>query len=400
MMRSLATVLALCAIVLAIGSCGKKASEIKVGEYGSMTGGRATFGTSNHRGIEMAIEEANAAGGIAGTPIRLIAEDDQGKPEEAATAVNKLISQDRVIAILGEVASSASLAGAPVCQKSGVPMITPSSTNEKVTQVGDFIFRVCYIDPFQGMVMARFASQSLRLTKVAILRDKRNDYSIGLANVFNDTFKSLGGTICADESYQEGDMDFRAPLTAILASEPQALFVPGYYTEVGLIARQARELGFTGPMLGGDGWVSPSLFEIAGKQLEGCYFSNHYAQDDPNPIVQQFISRYKERYKEVPDAMAALGYDAARILVHSLKQLQKTNPEVVAALLATSGNDEASRTKRAEGMRALRDGIAATRDFPGVTGSISIDDNRNAIKPIVVLKVHDNNLVMTERIAP
>jgi branched-chain amino acid transport system substrate-binding protein len=399
-MRSLATVLGFCALVLTLGSCGQKVSEIKVGEYGSMTGGRATFGTSNHRGIEMAIDEANTSGGIGGTPIRLISEDDQGKPEEAATAVNKLISQDRVIAILGEVASSASLAGGPVCQQNGVPMISPSSTNEKVTQIGDFIFRVCYIDPFQGMVMARFAGQSLRLTKVAILRDKRNDYSIGLANVFKETFQSLGGTITADESYQEGDMDFRAPLTAILSTGPEALFVPGYYTEVGLIARQARELGFTGPMLGGDGWVSPSLFEIAGQQLEGCFFSNHYAQDDPNPIVQQFISKFQERYKEVPDAMSALGYDAARILVHSLKGMQKTNPEAVAALLATAGNDEASRGKRAEAMRMLRDAIAATRDFPGVTGSISIDENRNAIKPIVVLKVHDGNLVMTERIAP
>jgi branched-chain amino acid transport system substrate-binding protein len=399
-MRSLATVLGLCVLVLALGSCGQKVSEIKIGEYGSMTGQRATFGTSSHRGIEMAIDEANAAGGIGGTPIRLISEDDQGKPEEAATAVNKLISQDRVVAVLGEVASSASLAGAPVCQKNGVPMITPSSTNEKVTQVGDYIFRICYIDPFQGMVMARFAAQSLRLNSAAILRDKRNDYSIGLANVFSETFKSLGGTVPADESYQEGDMDFRAPLTAILSSNPQALFVPGYYTEVGLVARQARELGFTGPMLGGDGWVSESLFQIAGKQLEGCYFSNHYAQDDPNPIVQQFISRYKERYKEVPDAMSALGYDAARILVHSLKQMQKTQPEAVAALLATSGNDEASRGKRAEGMKTLRDMIAATRDFPGVTGSITIDENRNAIKPIVVLKVHDNSLVLTERIAP
>lgn len=394
-MKRVCVVLAGMALILL--SCGKQGTDIRIGEYGSMTGSRATFGTSTHQGILLAVDEVNAGGGIGGTAIRLLSEDDQGRPEEAATAANKLISQDRVIALLGEVASSASLAAAPIAQKSGVPMISPSSTNERVTQTGDFIFRVCYIDPFQGQVMARFTAHSLRLTQVAILRDLRNDYSIGLANVFKSTFESLGGTITSDQSYQEGDTDFRAFLTTILATNPQAIFVPGYYTEVGLIARQSRDLGFTGPLLGGDGWVSPSLIEIGGPALEGCYFSNHYATDDPSPVVQDFISRYRDRFKETPDGMAALGYDAARMLIHVLKQIAKEDPDTFKAL---QGSVNPSEPDRAKALIRLRDGIAAVSNFPGATGSISIDENRNAVKPIVVLQIRDADLRLVERIAP
>lgn len=394
-MKPIAVVLAgVCLLAL---SCGEQSGEIRIGEYGSMTGSRATFGTSTHRGILMAVDEVNAAGGIEGTAIRLLSEDDQGRPEEAATAVNKLISQDRVIAVLGEVASSASLAAAPIAQKAGVPMVSPSSTNERVTQTGDYIFRVCYIDPFQGRVMARFTANSLRLSQVAILRDLRNDYSIGLANVFKSTFESLGGTITSDQSYQEGDTDFRAFLTTILATNPQAIFVPGYYTEVGLIARQSRDLGFTGPLLGGDGWVSPTLIEIGGPALEGCYFSNHYATDDPNPLVQDFITRYRERFKETPDGMAALGYDAARMLIHVLRQIAKDDPDTFAHL---QGSVSPSEPARQTALARLRDGLAGVSAFPGVTGSISIDEQRNAVKPIVVLQIKDADLRLVERIAP
>ncbi len=382
---------------LSLVSCGEQVSEIRIGEYGSMTGSRATFGTSTHRGILMAVDEVNAVGGIEGVPLRLISEDDQGRPEEAATAVNKLISQDRVVCVLGEVASSASLAAAPIAQKAGVPLITPASTNERVTQTGDYIFRVCYIDPFQGQVMARFAANSLRLTRAAILRDLRNDYSIGLAEVFKSTFSSLGGEIASDQSYQEGDTDFRAFLTTILATEPQAIFVPGYYTEVGLIARQARDLGFTGPLLGGDGWASPSLIGIGGPALEGCYFGNHYATDDPSPLVQDFITRYRDQYRETPDSFAALGYDAARLLIHALKKIQREDAKTFEAL---QGSEDPDDETRAQAMARLRDAIAEVRDFPGVTGSISIDENRNAVKPIVVLQIKDADLRLVERIAP
>ncbi|HEX9916565.1 MAG TPA: ABC transporter substrate-binding protein, partial [candidate division Zixibacteria bacterium] len=257
-------------------SCAKKEDVVILGEFGSLTGVTATFGKSTQRGIQMAVEEINKSGGINGKLVRVIVEDDQSKPEEAATVVKKLVNQDKVLIVLGEVASSRTLAGAPSCQEAGVPLITPASTNPKVTEVGDYVFRVCFIDPFQGEVMAKFARNTLKVSKAAILKDIKNDYSVGLAQFFTETFKSLGGIIVAKESYSEGDIEFRAQLTAIKARNPEVIFIPGYYTEVGLIARQARDLGITVPLIGGDGWDSPRLVEIGGKALENTYYSNHY----------------------------------------------------------------------------------------------------------------------------
>jgi branched-chain amino acid transport system substrate-binding protein len=392
-------VLGLIVAAFVVAGCGGKGGEIRIGEYGSLTGDKATFGQSTERGIAMAIEEANAEQGVGGTPLRVQVEDDQGKPEEAATAVNKLVVQDQVIAVLGEVASSNSLAGAPICQEHKVPMITPASTNPSVTAVGDYVFRVCFIEPFQGSVMARFAFQSLKLTKVAVLRDAKSDYSVGLAQYFVDGFTQLGGTIVDAESYQQGDVDFKAPLTAIISRSPEGIFVPGYYTEVGLIARQARELGYQGPLMGGDGWDSPKLTEIGGKAIEGCFFSNHYSTDDPSPVVQNFIEKYKQKHQEAPDAMAALGYDAARLLVLCLRNLQKENGEAFAALVGPVPSGAAGKEARARGEAALRDAIAATKEFPGVTGSITLDENRNAHKPAVVLQVKDGKYRFVERIS-
>jgi branched-chain amino acid transport system substrate-binding protein len=325
----------------------------------------------------------------------VITEDDQGKPEEAATAVNKLIVQDRVITVLGEVASSNSLAGAPIAQDNKVPMITPASTNPSVTAVGDYVFRICFIDPFQGTVMARFAHQSLGLRKVGILRDAKSDYSVGLTSFFQNEFARLGGEITSVESYQQGDVDFKAPLTALLAKGPDGLFIPGYYTEVGLIARQVRELGYKGPMLGGDGWDSPKLVEIGGAALEGGYFSNHYATDDSNPIVQNFIQRYRQKHGEAPDAMAALGYDATRLLVQCLQELHAQDAALFGTLgAAAKGEKEA----RGRALARLRDLIAATRGFQGVTGTITLNAERNADKPAVVLQVREGKLHFVERI--
>jgi len=380
-------------LVLALAAdCGKEGGRLKIGEYGSLTGDKATFGTSTHHGVEMALDEANAAGGVGGMPLTVIVEDDQGRPEEAATAVNKLIVQDRVLAVLGEVASSNSLAAAPICQEHKVPMITPSSTNPAVTEVGDYIFRICFIDPFQGTVMARFARESLAYTRVAVLRDVKSDYSVGLAGFFMAEFTRQGGTITGDESYQQGDVDFKAPLTALMAGKPEALYVPGYYTEVGLIARQARELGYTGPLLGGDGWDSPKLTEIAGGALDGSFLSNHYSVEDTSPVVQNFVSSYRLRYGEAPDAMAALGYDAMRLLVSCLKQLHTEDAEALAAL---AGGDAAAQGAARARLRTL---IAATQGFPGVTGEITLDEARNARKPAVVLEVQGGQLRYRERI--
>jgi branched-chain amino acid transport system substrate-binding protein len=355
---------------------GGNANEIVVGEYGSLTGTTATFGQSTHNAVMMAFDEINASGGVLGKKLRVIVEDDQSKPEEAATAVTKLINQDRVVALIGEVASSRTLAAAPIAQAAKVPVISNASTNPKVTQVGDYIFRVCFIDPFQGSVMAKFAANTLKAKRVAILYDVRNDYSVGLRKFFTETFTSLGGEIAGEQSYSEGDSDFRAQLTQLKSVKPEAVYVPGYYTEAGTIARQAKELGLTVPLLGGDGWDSPRLAEIGGEAVEGSYLSNHYSVDDPSPAIQKFVNDYKKRYGNTPDALAALGYDAARVLA-----------------------DAIGRAGSTEGPK-LRDAIAATKDFPGVTGKITIDAERNAVKPAVVLKVVGGKFQYVETIAP
>ncbi len=371
-----ASFLVLTAALAACAGGDQSADEILIGEYGSLTGTTATFGISTKNGIEMATEAINAAGGLLGKQVRIIVEDDQGRPEEAQTVVSKLINSDRVVALLGEVASSNSLAAAPVAQQNRIPMISPSSTNPAVTEVGDFIFRVCFIDPFQGFVMAKFAANTLQFTNVAILRDIKSDYSVGLADVFIQNFTTLGGTIASDESYSGGDTDFSAQLTALKATNPQAIFVPGYYTEVGLIARQAKALGIQAPLLGGDGWDSPDLIEIGGEALEGSYFSNHYSVDDPSPAIQKFVTDYRAKYGETPDALAGLGYDAAMVLFDAIKRAGTTEPQ------------------------ALRDAIAATRNFAGVTGTTTLDEHRNAVKPAVVLQIKDAKLAYVETITP
>jgi branched-chain amino acid transport system substrate-binding protein len=377
MARRLALLVAALLVAASLGACkSNPTDEIVIGEFASLTGGTATFGRSSDAGVQLAVDEINAAGGLLGKKVRAVVEDDQSKPEEARTAVLKLLKQDEVVAVLGEVASSRSLAAAPECQRSGVPMISPASTNPKVTAVGDYIFRVCFIDPFQGSTMAKFAAETLHAKSAAILRDVKNDYSVGLADFFRDEFTRRGGKILTDVSYSEGDIDFKAQLTAIRGVRPDVVFVPGYYTEVGLIARQARELGITVPLLGGDGWDSPRTVEIGGAAVNGCYFSNHYAADDPNPIAQSFIQKFRKKYSEVPDAMAVLGYDATQVLADAVRRAGTTDG------------------------KPLRDAIAATKDFPGVSGKITIDDQRNARKSIVVLKIDDGKVKFFQKVEP
>jgi branched-chain amino acid transport system substrate-binding protein len=345
------------------GPVGVTDTEILFGEYGSFTGAESTFGVSTHEGVMMAVDEANAAGGVHNRKIRVIHYDDQGKSDEAVTAVTKLITQDRVLLLLGEVASSRSIAAGAIAQQYQIPMITPSSTNPRVTQLGDYIFRVCFIDPFQGSVMAKFAVESLKKKRAAILRDIRSDYSMGLANYFAEDLKKRGGEIVADVSYSQGDVDFKSQLTAIKAKAPEVLFVPGYYTEVGIIAKQAKEVGLKADLLGGDGWDSEKLTEIGGPAIYGAYFSSHYSHEDQNPVVQAFVKNYQARYKRVPNSLAAMGYDAAKVAIDALKRTQELTP------------------------KAVRDAIAQTKDFAGVTGTITINEQRDAVKSAVVLKV-------------
>jgi branched-chain amino acid transport system substrate-binding protein len=355
---------------------GGQTGTIVIGYYGDLSGRTSNFGQSTKAGVEMAADEINKAGGINGRQIQILSEDDEGRPEKAATVVTKLIDQDRVIALLGEVASGNTLAAAPKAQAAKVPMISPSSTNPAVTQVGDYISRVCFIDPFQGDVMAKFAVNTLKAKKAAIMLDFNSPYSRGLTEFFEASFKKLGGEIVDKQSYTQGDRDYKGQLTAIRAKSPDVIYVPGYYGEVGVIAKQAQQLGIKAPLLGGDGWDSTQLWDLGGDALNGDYISNHYSVDDPSPAIQKFVSDYKARNGNVPDALAALGYDAMKVLADAIKR---------------SGTTEGPQ---------LKDAIAATKDFAGVTGTISLDKDRNAVKPAVVLKLQDKKYIYVETIYP
>ena len=366
-------------LAIVLSGCAKKAdqNEILIGAYLSLTGTTATFGTSTLHGIQMAVDKTNASGGVLGKQIHLLYEDTQSKPEEAALAVTKLITRDKVRAILGEIASSRTLAAAPIAQQNMVPMVTPGSTNPEVTKKGDYIFRVCYIDPFQGEVMARFTFETLGLRKVAMIKDVKNDYSIGLAQFFTEEFTRLGGQVIGEQAYSEQDTDFRAQLTAIKGLKPEAIIVPGYYQESALLVKQARDLNMTMPFVGGDGWDSGKLIEVGGEAMNGTYFTNHYAADDTLAVVQEFVSAYKQRFGgETPDAMAVLGYDAALILFDAIGR---------------AGSDDPTK---------IRDALSRTVGFPGVSGTTTIDAERNARKPIVVVKIEDGQIKLHTKIYP
>ena len=351
-------------------------STIPIGFYGSLTGTTATFGQSGQNGAVLAVEEANTAGGLLGKKLSLISEDDRAEPAEAASAVTKLISQDHVVALIGEAASSRTLAAAPIAQAARVPMITPTSTNPKVTEVGNYVFRACFTDDFQGRILARFARENLRAATAAILLDVKNDYSIGLADAFRREFTSLGGRIVAEQRYAEGDGDFSPQLTQIRPTGPDVLFVPGYYGEAGLIARQKKTLGVGGTLLGGDGWDSPRLVEIGGEAIDGAYFGNHYSSDDPDPDVARFVSAYKGRFGLVPDSIAALSYDSARLLFDAMRRAGSTDGPRVAAQLSS------------------------TRSFRGVGGTLSMDAHRNPVKSVVILRVVGGRYAFAQRIEP
>ncbi len=368
-----------CLALVVLSGCNKPvggANEIRVGEFASLTGKEATFGQMSHHGTELAIDEVNDAGGVLGKKIKLLYEDDQSKQGEPATVVKKLISRDGAVAVLGEVASSRSMEAAPTCQQNKIPMISPASTNVKLTEMGDYIFRVCFTDAFQGKLLANFAKRTLKANNVAILTDTKSDYSVGLSRDFNAPFVANGGKIVAEQVYNGGDKDFKGQLTAIKAANPDAILVPGYYTDVGLVAKQARQLGIIVPLFGGDGWESSKLIEIGGSEVEGTYFSTHFSPEEVSPVVQDFVKKFQAKYHEVPDAMAALGYDSARVLVDAMR-----------------------RAETVDGPK-LRDAISATKDFPGVTGKITLDEKRNATKPAVILTVKDGKFKYVETVMP
>jgi len=372
LIKRIVTGILLSASVLTSAQASKK---VTIGAVFPMTGPIATYGQESVNGIKLALKTIIKEGKV---EINLIVEDNKGEPQESANAVTKLIMSDKVNAIIGSVASSNTLAGAPIAQTNKVPLMTPASTNEKVTMAGSFISRTCFTDAFQGVVMAKFAYENLGKRKVALLIDNSSDYSKGLSRVFTKKFKELGGKLSSDKnfSYVQKDTDFRTLLRKIKRTKPDVIFLPGYYTEVGLILKQARQMGITQPFLGGDGWDSPKLQELAGKAVNGNYISSHFSSDDKDPMVQKFVKEYVAAYGQKPGAMAALGYDGILVMADAVKRAKSlSNVDLQAALVSTKG-------------------------FVGVTGAITIDKNRNARKSAVVLETTTKGNIFNSKVNP
>ena len=349
-------------------------NEVIIGHYASINGAQSDFGTSCNDGVKLAIKQANAKGGVLGKQIKLVVEDTESKTETTTSVVQKLISSDHVNAIIGEVASTRSRAGGGICQDKKIPMLSPASTNPEVTRIGDYIFRICFTDDFQGPVAAKFANNK-GWKRVAVLTDSANDYSKGLSKSFKETFPKGGGSIVAEEFYPKDTRDFSTLLNKIKAVNPDAVFASGYYSEMILILPQARQIGLNVPFFGGDGWDSPEMLKLGGA-ADNCFFTNHYSPDDTRPEVLAFIKDYKAEYGKVPDAMAVLGYDAANVMVDAIKRANSSAPA------------------------AIRDALATTKDFPAVSGKITIDKDRNARKPIVIVRIVGKDLKLEQAINP
>ena len=362
--------------LLTSSGCDRKPDTIKLGEFASMTGKEAVFGQNVNKGTRLAIEESNAAGGVLGRTLELITEDDQSKPGESATVVKKLISRDKVVVILGEITSGRTLEAAPIAQAAKIPLISPGATNVEVTAKGNYIFRVCFIDDFQGTVMAKFARDTLQLKRVAILSSVSSAQSVGLAKYFRERFTSASTVIAAEQKYSEGEKDFRAQLTAIKAAGADGIFVPGYYAEAALICKQARDLGLTLPLLGVDGWESPDLLAIAGAAAEGCYLSTHFSPESKAPVVVAFNERYQKRWGISANALSVLGYDATMLAIDAIRR---------------AGSTDGAK---------IRDALAATQDYPAVTGAITFDANRNPTKNAVVLTVKNGTFTFVQDVSP
>jgi branched-chain amino acid transport system substrate-binding protein len=352
------------------------AEPIKIGEIGPLTGKEAAFGQQAHRGIMMAIDEINARGGVLGRPLAIVAEDNQSKPGDSATVAKKLISREKVVAIVATGTSSNCLEVAPLAQNSRIPLVATTATAPEVTARRSYVFRSCFIDPFQGNVLAKFATDSLKAKRVAVLTSVSSSYSVGLSKVFRERLKALGGDVAIEQKFSEGDKDFRAQLTAIRTIKPDAIAITGFYTEAALIMKQARDLGITVPFFGGDGWEAPELIHIGGKSVEGSYYASHYSSESTAPEVADFVKKYRERHGETPDSMAPLAYDAVRIIAEAI-----------------------TRAGTTEGPK-LRDALAETKNFAGVTGRTTIDADRNASKPAVMLVVKDGRPQFVETIEP
>jgi branched-chain amino acid transport system substrate-binding protein len=367
-----------------VAGCGGSASkDIKIGVVYELTGNTASFGTAAANGAKLAFKEINANGGVLGKQIQIAVADNKGEPSESSNAMTKVISQDKVIAVTGFTTSSNGIAGSTVAEANKIPFVAAATTNPKVTldentgKVKNYTFRVCFIDPFQGTVGANFVLNSLKAKNAAVMIDNSSDYSKGLSKFFKDAFTKGGGNIAIEEAYLQNDQDFKTLLTKIKATNPDVIYVPGYYGEVGKIIKQAREIGITVPFVGGDGWDSPKLAEIGGPDaLNNTYFTNHYSVEDNSPKSKAFLDAFQKEYGQVPDAMAVLGYDAAYALVDAIKRANSTDSE------------------------KIREALANTKDFQGVTGSLTLNDTHDAIKSAVIIEMKNGKQVYKETVKP
>lgn len=362
-------------------SDGAGKGDIKIGMVYELTGSTASYGTSAANGAKLAFKEVNAAGGVLGKQLQIITADNKGEPSESANAMTKVITQDRVVAVTGFTVSSCGIAGSVVAEDNKIPFVAAATVNPKVTmdertgKVKNYTFRACFIDSFQGTVAANFAFTSLKAKNAAILIDNSSDYSKGLSAVFKEVFTAKGGQIAAEQAYLQKDQDFKSTLTAIKAQNPELIYIPGYYEDVGKIIKQARELGITVPILGGDAWDSPKLAELGGAQaLNNTFFTNFYSVEDKNPVSNAFIEAYKKEYGQLPDSMAAMGYDAANLLVDAIKRANIT--------------DSAK----------IREALAATKNFKSVSGDMALNENHDAVRGVVIMEMKDGKQVYRETI--
>lgn len=377
----LGTVLA--GLAAGCGGGEKKADTIKVGANLEMTGGSASYGISSKNAIELAFKEINEKGGINGKQLELVVADNKSEAAEATNAMQKLVSQDNVVAVIGPNLSSSVIAASAINNSAKVLDIAPMATNPYVTvdqasgKTKDFNYRTCFIDPFQGTVMAKFATAELGVSNAAILIDNSSDYAKGLAQFFKENFVKEGGAVTAEESYLQKDTDFKATLTKIKATNPDFLYVPGYYQEVGLIVKQARELGMNMPIAGGDGWDSAKMPEIAGAAaLNNTYFSSLYSPEDSSDINKNFVAAYEKAYGQKPDVFAALSYDSALLVAEAIKNAGSTEPAKIS------------------------EAMAKINGFSGVSGSVTFDDKHNPVKSAVILEYKDGAQSLKTKINP
>lgn len=388
--KAMLNVLALVVIIVfSVTGCGgtptkpAESKDIKIGVIYELTGGTASFGAAANNGTKLAFKEINAAGGILGKQIVTATADNKSEPSESANAMTKVITQDKVVAVVGFTTSSNTIAGSAVNEANKIPFVTAAATNPKVTvdektgKVKPYTFRVCFIDPFQGTVGANFVLKDLKLKKAVVLIDNSSDYSKGLAKFFKEAFVKGGGTIAGEEAYLQKDKDFKSILTKIKSMNPEFIYLPGYYEEVGMIAKQAREMGLNVPIVGGDGWDSPKLVEIGSAAgMNNTYFTNHYSPEDTSAASKKFVDAYKKEYGVMPDAMAVLGYDAAYVMADAIKRAGAAEPAKIQAALV------------------------ATKNFPAVTGATTLNENHDAVKSAVIIEMKDGKMVYKTTVKP